>query len=275
MCSSDLAVTTACFTASSLVAVEPLIQAHAHNDYEHPRPLFDALAQGFCSVEADIHWVEDKLLVAHDRKDVKPERTLQALYLEPLRARVRENGGRVFPGGPGFTLLIDVKGNAAQTARALQVVLKEYADVLTEFRDGRVRTNAILVVVTGDQDRAVLLAEPVRLLTLDGKLPDLDGPAPSDVIPWISDYWFGTFKWRGVGPMPADERKKLKAIADRAHAQGRRLRFWGGPDLPAVWAELRSAGVDLINTDRLADLQQFLQSAPPASRGADAQKPAA
>src|SRR5262249_1980163 len=32
----------------------PLIHAHAHNDYEHTRPLFDALDQGFCSVEADI-----------------------------------------------------------------------------------------------------------------------------------------------------------------------------------------------------------------------------
>ena len=28
--------------------------AHAHNDYEHARPLHDALARGFGSVEADI-----------------------------------------------------------------------------------------------------------------------------------------------------------------------------------------------------------------------------
>src|SRR5438128_1656766 len=30
----------------------PLLHAHAHNDYEHTHPLFDALEQGFCSVEA-------------------------------------------------------------------------------------------------------------------------------------------------------------------------------------------------------------------------------
>src|SRR5690349_20625285 len=42
----------------------PLVQVHAHNDYEHPHPLFDALAQGFCSVEADIHLVNGHLLVA-------------------------------------------------------------------------------------------------------------------------------------------------------------------------------------------------------------------
>lgn len=30
--------------------VEPLPQAHAHNDYEHPRPLHDALSHGFTSM---------------------------------------------------------------------------------------------------------------------------------------------------------------------------------------------------------------------------------
>src|SRR5687767_16008437 len=65
--------------------VIPLVQAHAHNDYEHSRPLLDALAQGFCSIEADVHWVAGRLLVARDRKDTKPERTLERLYLEPLR----------------------------------------------------------------------------------------------------------------------------------------------------------------------------------------------
>src|SRR5882762_4628435 len=70
----------------------PLIHAHAHNDYEHTRPLLDALDHGFCSVEADIYLVDGKLLVAHDRSKVKAERTLQSLYLDPLRERVRKNG---------------------------------------------------------------------------------------------------------------------------------------------------------------------------------------
>ena len=31
-----------------------LMNMHAHNDYTHHRPLFDALDHGFASVEADI-----------------------------------------------------------------------------------------------------------------------------------------------------------------------------------------------------------------------------
>src|SRR3954468_10320493 len=89
--------------------VAPLENAHAHNDYTHTRPLFDALDQGFCSVEADIFLVDGKLLVAHTLQATKPERTLQALYLDPLRERIKKNGGRVYPNGPQFTLLIDLK----------------------------------------------------------------------------------------------------------------------------------------------------------------------
>ena len=39
----------------------PLFQAHAHNDYEHARPLHDALEHGFWSVEADIYLVDGEL----------------------------------------------------------------------------------------------------------------------------------------------------------------------------------------------------------------------
>ena len=52
--------------------VTPLRQAHAHNDYEHVRPLHDALDHGFTSVEADIFLVDGDLLVAHDPEDVDP-----------------------------------------------------------------------------------------------------------------------------------------------------------------------------------------------------------
>ncbi|MEX2112733.1 MAG: hypothetical protein WD845_06075 [Pirellulales bacterium] len=105
--------------AATVAAVEPLAQAHAHNDYEHERPLLDALDHGFSSVEADIYLVDGALLVAHNRSDVKPERTLQKLYLDPLRQRVKSNGGSVHPGGKPFYLLIDIKSDGETTYAAL------------------------------------------------------------------------------------------------------------------------------------------------------------
>src|SRR5438552_16696309 len=124
----------------------PLTRAHAHNDYEHPRPLFDGLDHGFCSIEADVWLVDDHLLVAHDREKVKATRTLQALYLNPLRERVRKNRGRVYPNGPEVILLVDVKSDAEKTYAALRQVMPEYADMVTVFRDGNVQTTAVKTV---------------------------------------------------------------------------------------------------------------------------------
>src|ERR687898_3160750 len=133
--------------------VKPLPQAHAHNDYEHKRPLLDALDHGFTGVEADIWLVDGKLLVAHEEAHLKPERTLEALYLEPLKKRVAENGGRVYPESDGFTLLIDIKTEGEPTYKALAEVLSKYADVLTVVRDGKVQTGAVTAVVSGNRPK--------------------------------------------------------------------------------------------------------------------------
>src|SRR5437773_6651310 len=106
------ALTSAIFLAARLAHAAPpapLVHAHAHNDYEHKRPLLDALDHGFCSVEADIYLVDGKLLVGHNRKDLRPNKTLETLYLEPLRERIRAYGGKVYRAGPTVHLLIDVK----------------------------------------------------------------------------------------------------------------------------------------------------------------------
>jgi len=236
----------------------PLPNAHAHNDYAHPRPLLDALEQGFCSVEADVHLVDGKLLVAHNRSQAKSNGTLQALYLEPLRERVKANRGRVYPDGPEFFLLIDFKSDAAASGEALQGILKDYAPMLTRFRRDSTETNAVTIIISGNSPRELLAAQPERYAALDGRLPDLEGAANRRLVPWISAAWHTQFRWRGQGPMPAEESRKLRQIIAQAHQQGRKVRFWGGPDIPALWGEQLAADVDLINTDKLAELRAFL-----------------
>ncbi|HRI87325.1 MAG TPA: phosphatidylinositol-specific phospholipase C/glycerophosphodiester phosphodiesterase family protein [Candidatus Hydrogenedentes bacterium] len=240
--------------------VVPLPNAHAHNDYEHERPLLDALDHGFCSVEADIFLVDGKLLVAHDAEDVKPERTLQALYLDPLRERVRKNGGRVYPNGPTVWLFIDIKDDGVRTYEALKPVLNEYEEMLTVFADGKVEPKAVTVVLSGASPRDVLKAEPRRLAAIDGRLRDLEGPVDPSLTPIISDSWAGTFRWNRSGAMPEDIYAKLKATCDKAHQAGVIVRFWAIPHREDFWATLMDAGVDLINADDLARLQKFLAS---------------
>ncbi len=244
--------------ASLARAAAPLAGTHAHNDYAHPRPLLDALDRGFTSVEADIWLVEGRLLVAHDLKDAKPARTLESLYLDPLRERARGQGGRVYRDGPALTLLIDVKSAAAPTYAALHAVLARYGDILTVWRDGRAQPGAVQAILSGNRARAEIVAQAVRYVAIDGRPEDLEANPPAALVPWISANWNSVFTWRWTGPMPDETRTQLRAFVARVHGQGRQLRFWNTPDRPEVWRELRAAGVDWIGTDNLAGLAGFL-----------------
>jgi len=259
-----LLVTFAGARLSIAADVTPLTNVHAHNDYEHPHPLFDAMDCGICSFEADIHLVDGKLLVAHSRAAVKPDRTLQSLYLDPMKKRIGENGGRLYQNGPPMWLLIDFKGDPKTTYPVLRQILEQYADLFTIWRDGKKTQGAITAVLTGNHPaESVLAAERVRFAADDGILEALERNPSSELVPWMSSQWSLSFKWRGTGEFPEAERQKLQALVEKAHSQGRLIRFWGGPDNAAAWKELRAAKVDLINTDDLRGVQAFLTAGKP------------
>ena len=251
--------------------VRPLPRAHAHNDYEHERPLHDALSHGFTSVEADVYLVDGELLVAHDPEDIVAGRTLQSLYLDPLARRVRANHGRVYRGSNlSLQLLVDIKNTGAATYTELDRVLRHYRTMLTTYVDGRVHKDAVTVVVSGDRPRDLMSAQRVRRAFYDGRSADLGSGAPAGFIPLISDNWNNLFTWKGAGPMPEAERAKLRRFVADAHANGQRVRFWATPDTPgpereALWRELVAADVDHINTDDLAGLERFLRQRVPAA----------
>ncbi len=238
--------------------VTPLPRAHAHNDYRHERPLLDALDQGFCSVEADIYLVDGQLLVGHDRHELTPGRTLQRLYLDPLQQRVRQHGGRVYPGGPTVTLLIDVKSEAEPTYAVLRKLLINYREMLSRQQGEQYVCSAVQVVISGNRALDTIARDSERLTGIDGRLTDLDSDQPASVLPLISDRWSSHFRWLGEGPMPKAEQQKLDHIVQQAHAAGRRVRFWATPESPGVWQALYTAGVDHINTDQLGQLRGFL-----------------
>ncbi|MCC9152915.1 phosphatidylinositol-specific phospholipase C/glycerophosphodiester phosphodiesterase family protein [Streptomyces parvulus] len=245
----------------------PLWRAHAHNDYEHPRPLLDALDHRFGSVEADIYLVEGQLLVAHDPEDLDPTRTLESLYLAPLAARVRAHHGRVYRRDRrALQLLVDIKTEGAATYLELDRQLRRYGHLFTSYAHGRVLPGAVTAVVSGDRAaRAPMEAQRTRRAFYDGRLADLGTSAPASFVPLISDNWTLNFTWQGVGAFPDAERRRLRSIVGTAHARGQRVRFWATPDIAgpardAVWTELVAAGVDHLNTDDLAGLEAFLDA---------------
>ena len=252
-----------CGNFSTPAGPTPLLRAHAHNDYEHDRPLYDALDHGFTSVEADIHLADGDLYVAHDSDEITPNRTLRSLYLEPLNRRIAQNAGRVYPNGPQFTLFIDIKTEAVATYKVLSKMLAEYESIFTTFDSNGRTDKAVVAIVSGNRHASLMESEAIRYAGCDGRLEDLESDAPASLIPVISDNWTKHFSFNGTGSMSAKERQKLKKIVETAHKKGQRVRFWATPDRPSparqtLWRELLSNGVDLLNTDDLKGLQQFL-----------------
>lgn len=239
----------------------PLPRAHAHNDYLHSRPLLDALASGFCSVEADIFLVDGELLVAHTRFELDRAKTLRKLYLDPLRQRIRDNGGSVHGDGQQFTLLIDLKADGAATYRALDKMLEEYSEVFAHTNEaGEQVAGPVLAIISGDRPTALVEADATRYVGIDGRLSDLNSTQSPALLPLISDNWNQHFVWRGSGELSAEDKQKLGEVVAKVHTSGRRIRFWAVPDNELSWRLLDEAGVDLINTDKLTELEKYLRS---------------
>ena len=236
------------------------VNAHAHNDYYHTRPLLDALDQGFGSVEADVFLVDGELLVAHSSLEVQRKKTFEKLYLEPLAELCKANGGRVYRDGPELLLLVDLKTEAEATYARLLENLASFESMLTKLVDGKVTGGAVRIVVSGNRPVETMAKQSSRLAFLDGRMNDLDSNTPVELAPVVSDQWSNHFKWRGRDAMPKDEIDKLNALVVQSHEQHRKLRFWGAPDNEAAWHQLAESGVDLINTDKLKELAAFLEA---------------
>lgn len=243
--------------------VNPLLNAHAHNDYEHQRPLFDALDNHFISIEVDVYLIDDELYVSHDLpKELDSSKTLEALYLKPLQALINKNKGRVYKGYDGFFyLMIDIKSEASSSYLKLKQILENYEPMISVVRNGKEETHKpVKIVVTGFHGRPfdqILKDEPI-LVSIDGRFNELNKGITADVMPYISENYKNHLSYLGIGEPSLKDKNTLLNMVSATHKEGKKLRFWASPDNEAVWAFLLNHKVDLINTDSLPKINNYL-----------------
>jgi hypothetical protein len=90
-------------------------------------------------------------------------------------------------------------------------------------------------------------------------------------MPLISGSYGLTLRAPLMGPLNDDATARLHALVEKAHAQGRRLRFWGHLEDPQIWTALVDAGVDLIGTDDRSRLAAWLRANDPRCRSGAAE----
>lgn len=220
---------------------------HAHNDYEHDSPLFEAVEAGASSVEADIYLVNGQVLVAHELDETTPERTLASLYIDPLVELISSGWGGD-SSRKHLYLFIDFKQQSLPLFEAVLEELEPLKQELSVYRNGSVRTGSVTVVLTGNAPRDVVTKMPLRWVFIDGKLSDLQSNPDAGLVPVVSSDWRQTFGQTLPEPGSGEERH-LQQLVLAAHNQGRLIRFWGAPDHIEAWKYQSSIGIDLINTD--------------------------
>ncbi|MVM32741.1 glycerophosphodiester phosphodiesterase [Spirosoma sp. HMF4905] len=227
---------------------------HAHNDYAQPRPFVDAYEKRADFIEADVWLLNGKLVVSHE-KPTASSPTLDSLYLKPIARLFLQNKEKPSPDRDyTFSLVIDVKENFAEVLPLLTTMLQENLPVFNRAANAK----AVQVIISGERPRIQNYFD-YPLLQFDGRPSEVYDEETLGRVALISDNFRSYSRWDGTGDIPDADRDKLKRVIKRAHSDNKPIRFWAIPDTPNGWKQLKKLGVDIINTDKVAECVQAMR----------------
>ena len=239
---------------SLAVSAQRPIAMHSHNDYNRVAPFWEAYSQGCVSIEADVFLQDGEILVAHNREDVTADRSLRAMYIEPIVKVFRGNGGRMWKGSDDrLQLMIDLK--TGESLPGVVALAEEYPDVFTT-------ENGVKIVITGSEPAPEDFDKWPSWLWFDGDFQRNDKieytPDQLKRIALIStDFRRFAKNWNGKGRMINSELDAVTKAIEDAHAVGKPIRFWDAPEGTTAYFTLYKLGVDFFNTDYPAKCALF------------------
>ena len=225
---------------------------HSHNDYEQKQPFFAAYNLGFDSIEADLYLKDGELCVAHDQKDVSTERTLRKLYIEPLLAKIKENNGYPYANQKPLHLLLDLKKQGKEIMQVLEAQLKPYKKELRHVK----------ITISGDMPPPDEFQNYDKMFSFDGRKSLSYSKSAFKRIYMVSASFtdFGKY-WAGKEALPQEVADKIGIFVNDMHAKNKKVRLWGTPNTILGFETLKGLKIDVIGTDDLLLLRNFVDSA--------------
>ena len=239
----------------TLAAQRPVI-LHSHNDYERIAPFWEAYSQHCGSIEADVFWQDEQLLVGHEIAHLTPERSFRAMYVDPIVTLFRQNGGQMWKDcDDPLILMVELKSSTEPTLSEVIKLLGEYPDVFCSDK-------GVQVVITGNTPDYKDFASYPHWVYFDGDLrSDLVLGYTPDQLARVGMFStnFRNFAktWNGKGRMTDGDLAATNAAIAAAHAAGKPIRFWNAPEGTSAYFTFWKLGVDIINTDKPAVASLF------------------
>lgn len=244
-------------------------------------PLYNALAAGCTSVEADV-WLagNGELLVSHSWETTTQWRTLKTLYLDPLawiftkrnisQASVYKRKVGVFDADSDASviLLIDFKNDGHAIWPVLLAQLQPLRDRnwLTYYDGKEMYRGPLTIVGTGN-----VSLELVRL-NLTNRFVFFDAPllsvsAGNTTFNSTNSYYASASLKDAIGKtwfnrLSAEQEKTLKAQIGMVQETGLQSRYWDTPGWPIslrdmLWFQLTELGVGVLNVDDLVSATKW------------------
>ncbi|HEY0744721.1 MAG TPA: alkaline phosphatase, partial [Chryseosolibacter sp.] len=221
-------------------------------DYLQKNPFESAYQLNIGYVEADVFLRGDKLMVAHTAAEIKPDRTLESLYLDKIKSKLHENEGSLFAdASEKMTLMIDLKTEGVPTLNAIVQHLKKYPQLTT--------TNTLIVAISGNVPDTAQWRNYPMFITFDGRPYKEYSAKHLERISFISDNFRNYSSWNGQGEIPEADLEQLEAVIADVHSNGKKIRFWGAPDVQNCWELFRKLDVDILGTDKIEQISQHLR----------------
>ncbi|KAF7858937.1 hypothetical protein EAF04_008978 [Stromatinia cepivora] len=257
---------------------------HSHNDYWRTVPLFQALAAGCTSVEADIYLPtkpgSDDLLVGHSSRSLTQDRTLQSLYIRPLITILENlnNGSNnsdsadwsgIFQSSPNttFTLFLDFKSDGSELWPYVNRHLENFRlkNWLTHWSSSKGLTWAPIIVVASGKAPFNLLASNTtyRDIFYDAPLDDIANPLYDNT----NSYYASVSMSKAIGRLwlwkfSSAQLDKIAEQISAANSKGLKARYWDTPSWPAIFRDYISGiliekGVGMLNVDVFSSVLYF------------------
>ncbi|WP_282112871.1 alkaline phosphatase [Maribacter stanieri] len=237
------------FLASINTGFSQDYKVHSHNDYKQNVPFWKAFGAEVQSIEVDVFYIDDKLMVAHELNEIQQDKTLERLYLNPLKEAIALK----MVSGKEIQIMVDVKTDAYKTLDAIVGSLKDYPTIISNEN--------FKIIISGNRPALEEYVNYPDFISFDYQsIEPINDAKTLDKIALVSLSFKNYSEWNGKGRLTVDDYNKVIAVIDKAHELEKPFRFWATPDSKSAWKAFTNMGVDFINTDMPNECVQYVSS---------------